>query len=463
MTHILDAAGTDDVEPLVRRRTAELLRSNETLRDQVRQLWQENAEFRNRLEEAKANSLADRERRRAALNLMEDALESRRRADAINAELQQEILRRQRVEGALRASEDRFRQVAEVAPQFVWVHAADGSLEYVNQRWMDYTGLSLAATADPNQLIRVLHQEETDELFRRWQKSLAAGETFEIEIRLRGIDGAFRWHLMRTVPLRDERGQLIKWYGTATDIDQQKQLHEELKVADGRKNEFLAMLGHELRNPLAAIKGGIELLQSARVKETTRAAAVPIVAQQILHMERLLNDLLDVARVTQGKIEIRKVPVILQEILQNAAAMVHDLVCRQNCELHLEMPAEPIQLAADPVRLVQVFVNLLSNSAKYSGAGCVIELTVERQVCEVIVQVQDHGQGISPDLLPRVFDIFVQSAHSLDRSNGGLGLGLSVVRKIVELHGGNVQASSKGEGKGSEFIVCLPLKEKSAE
>jgi signal transduction histidine kinase len=238
-----------------------------------------------------------------------------------------------------------------------------------------------------------------------------------------------------------------------------RESEHRLRVADLRKDEYLAMLGHELRNPLAAIKGGLELLQSDRVQEATRQSTMPVVVAQVLHMERLIEDTLDVARFTHGKIVVRLEPATLQTILHEALLMIEAQVRSRGCRLSVELADAPIELMADSVRLVQVFSNLLSNAVRYSDQGGLIELDARQEAMEAVVRLRDYGLGIDPELLPRIFEPFVQSSSSRSRTDGGLGLGLSVVRQLVELHGGGVVGYSAGIGFGSEFVVRLPLKE----
>jgi signal transduction histidine kinase len=241
------------------------------------------------------------------------------------------------------------------------------------------------------------------------------------------------------------------------DITARKHAEEALRRADQRKDEFLATLGHELRNPLAAIKGAVQLLQSDKVKGTTQEAVMPMLATQVGHMQRLVDDILDVARIVQDKINMRIETIALQDTIREALAMINGAVAEKLCHVELNLPEEPIEIRGDSMRLTQVFGNLVSNAVKYSASRCKIEIVAEATAEEAVVTVRDQGIGIAPELLPYVFDLFVQSTGSRDQSDGGLGLGLTVVKKLVAIHGGRVEARSEGEGKGSEFRVYLPL------
>jgi signal transduction histidine kinase len=233
-------------------------------------------------------------------------------------------------------------------------------------------------------------------------------------------------------------------------------VEEHLRELDRRKDEFLATLSHELRNPLAAIKGGVQLLASPKAAEDTKAQALEIVARQVDHMQRLIDDVLESSRMIQGKIRIRPEPTELQTLVRQVTETMGEAVTDKTCRFRLNLSPQPIIIDADPVRITQVFANILSNAVKYCDDACQVDIDVRRDDDLAIVSFRDHGIGIAPELLPYVFDLFVQSDGSLDRAGGGLGLGLAVVRDLVELHGGRVEAFSEGVGKGSEFRVYLP-------
>lgn len=252
------------------------------------------------------------------------------------------------------------------------------------------------------------------------------------------------------------------------DITAQKQAREALRQAaerlaqaDRNKDEFLAMLAHELRNPLAPMRNAVQLLEISGSSEEDRHKAQSILERQIENMGRMINDLLDVSRITEGKIELRKKPVSLESILTASTSLIRASITAHGQELSVSMPQEQVYLEADATRLEQVFGNLLSNACKYSGDGSHISLKAAldttAQPPEVTVTVSDDGIGITPELLPHVFDLFVQSTRSLDRAHGGLGIGLTLVQRLVALHGGRVEAHSAGPGQGAEFIVHLPI------
>jgi signal transduction histidine kinase len=234
---------------------------------------------------------------------------------------------------------------------------------------------------------------------------------------------------------------------------------DALAESDRRKDEFLAMLAHELRNPLGAIANAAHVLEQVGPEKPTMQRAVAVIQRQIQHLVRLVDDLLDVSRITRGKIELRRQPVDLREAVRSAVEMTRPLVEAKEHELRVVLPPAPLALHADVTRLEQALGNLVRNAAKYTEPGGRIEVEAWRQDGEALVRVQDNGIGIPPELLPRIFDLFIQGEQSLDRSGGGLGIGLTLVRRLVEMHGGQVEARSAGAGNGSEFVVRLPLAE----
>jgi signal transduction histidine kinase/CheY-like chemotaxis protein len=224
-----------------------------------------------------------------------------------------------------------------------------------------------------------------------------------------------------------------------------------------RKDEFLAMLAHELRNPLAPIRNGLQVLRRAAGQTGVAERVQDMMGRQVDHLVRLVDDLLEVSRITHGRIELKKERVALAAVVGHAVDMSRDLVDANELQLRVALPGDPLLLDGDPVRLAQVFSNLLNNAAKFTDRGGRIEVTAARAGSEAIVNVTDTGAGIPKDMLPRVFDLFAQGDCTLVRTQGGLGIGLALVRGLVELHGGKVEAASEGEGRGSRFIVRLPL------
>jgi signal transduction histidine kinase/CheY-like chemotaxis protein len=225
-----------------------------------------------------------------------------------------------------------------------------------------------------------------------------------------------------------------------------------------RRDEFLAMLGHELRNPLATIRNAVELLEQEADDPATAAEHRAIIERQATHLAQLVDDLLDVSRITMGKILLRRTPVDVADVVRRAAESVRPTIAGQQQSLTVRVGGRPLIVEGDPVRIEQVVLNLLTNANKYTPAGGRIELSADVERGQVVVRVRDSGIGISPEMLPRVFEPFSQADTSLHRSKGGLGIGLTVVKRLVEMQGGSVSVTSDGEGRGSEFVVRLPLR-----
>jgi len=378
-----------------------------------------------------------------------------------------DILQHRLMEQALRDSEARFREMAEAMPQIVYVCNARGRIEYINGHWKAFTGQE---GADSEDLPNVVHPDDLPELRRRWHAALADPQPLSAEFRLRAADGSWRWFLTRAVPALDDRGQVVRWYGTNTDIDASRrnaealaQAHAALQQVERRKDQFIATLAHELRNPLAPLRNGVQLLAlgggpdgGARVQAMMR--------RQIDHLVRLVDDLLEVSRITSGKVVLQREHVPLDEVLVTAAESSRPVIEAARHSLHVDVDAVAgLRVDGDPLRLGQVFTNLLNNAAKYTEPGGHVELTAEREGPEVVVRVQDNGVGLAPDMLEEVFQPFVQVDRSASRAQGGLGIGLSIVRSLVELHGGRVRATSAGLGCGATFEVRLPLAEPAAQ
>lgn len=265
-------------------------------------------------------------------------------------------------------------------------------------------------------------------------------------------------HISLTIsPVRDSGGRIVGASKIARDISSRKKMEAALKEADRRKDEFLATLAHELRNPLAPIRNAVQILKAKGPPDPELQWGREVIDRQVQVMARLLEDLLDVSRISRNRLELRKERVELITLVEAALETSRPVIEAGSHELTVTLPPEAIQLEADPLRLAQVLANLLNNAAKYTEEGGRIRLSAERQGSDVIVSVKDNGIGIIAEMLPRIFDIFAQSPRALLRSPGGLGIGLSLVKGLVELHGGSIEARSEGADRGSEFVVRLPV------
>jgi PAS domain S-box-containing protein len=282
------------------------------------------------------------------------------------------------------------------------------------------------------------------------------------------VTQAGRWLHVAVDPVRNVQGALRGALCIVSDVTDRRRLEEELRrradelaAADQRKDEFLAMLAHELRNPLAPILTSLELIRQEFPAQADLGEPLEIAERQVKHMSRLLDDLLDVSRFTQGKVQLRCERVDFSSIVSHAVETATPLIEAKGHRLTVRLPAEPVYLQGDPTRLAQIVANLLNNAAKYTEPGGMIALTAQRDGAELMLRVADTGIGLSAEMVPRVFDLFTQADLSLDRTQGGLGIGLTLVRNLVELHGGNVGVRSEGLGRGSEFTVRLPAQDRA--
>jgi PAS domain S-box-containing protein len=367
----------------------------------------------------------------------------------------EDITERKRAEEALRASEARFRQLADAMPQLVWTAGPDGAVDYFNSRAAEYAGL-VQSPGDGLGWARVLHPDDIQRCQEAWRDAISSGMTYDCEHRLRMADGSWRWHLSRAVPVRDQQWHVVKWFGTATDIQDLKLAQEALREADRRKDEFLATLAHELRNPLAPIRNAVQILKRNDAPEPTQEAARNMIDRQMQHMVRLIDDLLDVSRITRGKLQLQRQRLDLAQVLEHAIDVARPLIEHAGLDLSVSLPPQPVHVDADPVRLTQVLTNLLDNACKYTGKDGEIRLCAERDGADVVVTVSDTGIGIAREILPQVFDMFTQVQSASERAKSGLGIGLALARGLVQMHGGDIEALSDGPGKGSTFIIRLP-------
>jgi PAS domain S-box-containing protein len=541
-----------------------------------------------------------------------------------------QFVERRRAEAALRESEHRFRLMANGVPSMIWTAAPDGTITYANERWLEFCGSTPEQNASgwPD---LVPHPDDLQRRTSGWRAALRDGTPYEIEVRHRRHDGVYRWLVTRAVPVRDERGAIVQWFGTTTDIDDRKraemqnlflaeasaelaQLNDEasalqkvaamavpqfadwcavdlkdesgsvrrlsvahvdpaklqlvreieakypprpshnsgvakvirtgelewaksipnemlvelaedeehlrvirklglksyicvplksrgvvlgaisfataesgrtysegdvraagdlanravialenarliasLREADRRKDEFLAMLAHELRNPLAPIRNAVQIFRAKAPPVPELRWAGEVVERQVRQMTRLVDDLLDVSRITRGRVELRRERIDLATVVNEAIEASRPLIKKWGHQLSVSLPPEPVLLDADPARLAQVIGNLLNNAAKYTDQGGRIELLAGTKGEWVSIRVRDNGIGIPKEKLRNIFELFTQIDPLVERSQGGLGIGLTLVQRLTEMHGGRVEAFSDGPGRGSEFVIELPL------
>ena len=362
---------------------------------------------------------------------------------------------------AVRRSEGMLTALADSMPQIVWAAPPDGRTDYYNRRWFEFTGLTEVQSYRAGGWTEVLHPDDLDRARRAWARAVESGDPYEIEYRFKDrARGGYRWQLARGLPVRDDSGAIVRWYGTCTDIDDQKRAEAAADGANQAKDRFLAVLSHELRTPLTPILLAVSSLlddPDADLGETR--PALDLIRRNVALESRLIDDLLDVMRIVRGKFSLEVEPCDAHVLIGRALE-----VCRGDLEasgatvaLHLDA-ADPT-IVADPSRLQQVFWNLVKNAAKFSPGGGPITIRThdEPSSGRLVVEVADAGVGIAPEFLPRVFDAFEQGeASPWTRKFGGLGLGLAISRAIVSAHAGEITAQSEGPDRGATFRVELP-------
>ncbi len=372
---------------------------------------------------------------------------------------------------AAQRSEQRFYDLVQGLDAVVWEGLPNQELSFVSRRAEDMLGYPLERWTEHRRLrAEIIDPQDREQTLAAYRRAMGERQGVVIEYRVRRADGALAWMRDHVHVVRDAHGRAVHLRGVMVDVTAQKKAEtrlqrqtEQLRAADRHRNEFLAMLGHELRNPLAPIQSAVDWL---RIQQDTQpgslATGIETIGRQVDHMSRLVDDLLDVSRITRGKIELRRCRVELRDTLARAIETVTPLLDAKAHHLITTMPEQPLHLDGDPVRLAQVIGNLLHNASKYTPRGGRIEVALERDGSEALIRVRDNGVGISQEMLGRVFELFTQASVSPDVTPGGLGVGLSLVRTLVEMHGGRVRAHSEGAGQGTEVTVWLALEESAA-
>ncbi|MEH6434030.1 hybrid sensor histidine kinase/response regulator [Massilia sp. DD77] len=374
------------------------------------------------------------------------------------------LLRMRQAQVDLRDSEERFRQLTDNIDDVFWMFTVPGrELVYVSPAYAEIWGRSAEALSEqPGAWLDAVHPDDRADMGRRWE-AMASEHHYDEEFRISAPDGQTRWVRDRLFPVRDTRGRVYRVARVTSDITARMEMEALLRAADSNKNQFLATLAHELRNPLSPIRNAAALLSATDDSGTERQArAREVITRQVDHLAHLVDDLLDVARISEGKIVLRSEEVDLGAVIAQAIETAAPLITARGHRLEVRQPEQQIWVSGDSVRLAQSIGNLLHNAAKFTPKNGEITLDVSlahgnREVDRVRISVRDNGIGIAEDNLPRIFGMFAQVAVPPDRAPEGLGIGLSLVSHLIGLHGGRLSADSPGIGMGSTFTVELPV------
>jgi len=372
------------------------------------------------------------------------------------------------IPSAVVAAESDSARLIAAAPVLIWSADLDRRNDWFSPSWSAYTG------RNPDELLgdgwtRAIHPEDLDRCLGIRATSFEARAPFSMDLRVRRHDGQYRWMLDNGVPRIGTDGAAIGYVGSCVDIHERKELEEslaertqQLRLAERRQGQFLAMLSHELRNPLAPIANAASVLRTLESSNPILVRLREILERQVARMGHLIEELIDVTRAAQGQISLVREQVSVESVVQAAVAAGHDKLTTAGHRLEIDLPDARLFVRADRGRLAQALSHLIINAAKFTFEPSTISISVRRAAKTVQIAVKDQGAGIDSKFLPHAFELFAQQDQTLARTLGGLGVGLTLARRIAQLHGGDVEGFSEGPGRGSEFVFWLPLSEPEA-
>ncbi len=386
-----------------------------------------------------------------------------------------DVTEQRMAENSLRSSEALYRVLTELSPQIVWTADAFGVLDFCNQNWLEFSGLTFGESINRGWLAAV-HPDFREPAVRGWERSMLDGRTTEMELPLRRHDGVFRWHLARTVSIRDSHGKLERWIGIAFDIDERRrsedalrQHERELRAAlvgaksalevaessDRAKDQFLAVLSHELRTPLTPVLMAVSALQLQPGLPEPMRDALQMIRRNIALEANLIDDLLDLTRIARGTLQLALEAMDVHEAVRRALEICAGEIGEKSHRLTIDLAAKSPLVQGDFARLQQVFWNLIKNAVKFTPASGEISIRSENAGGLIRIQIADSGIGIAPEALTRIFNPFEQGSEQVVRQFGGLGLGLAISRATIDAHGGRISATSPGENRGAIFTLEL--------
>jgi len=351
--------------------------------------------------------------------------------------------------------DDNFRHLAEALPEIVFTAGPDGTVDFFNTEWGLFGGID---ADDPDYLSWEgrIHPDDLESVATSWGRAVAEGTVFEHDFRMRSATGEHEWFSTRAVPVRNSDEEIVKWYGVTANIDDQKKMEIQLRQISNQKDEFLAMLGHELRNPLAALSTSFDVLSRKGISDEQAEVSFALLGRQIAHLTRLVDDTLDVSRLTSGKLRLICCPLEINQLVADCCSDSSEAAKEKNIALSVTPYHEAVWVDGDDVRIAQCLTNLLSNSIKFTDPRGKIEASVTASEQNVTLTVRDTGIGMTDAELARIFEPFEQGSGAQQLSTAGLGLGLAVIQKLAELHHGSVEAMSAGPGCGTTFHLKLP-------